>query len=76
LPVVWLLGICWALYSVLWAFIGKEIIELNCGTLSHWQQTLVFRRCREYPIASVSNLSVTAFTYADLTVHVCPLCSL
>lgn len=65
-PLIWVFGCGWMLYSLLWTFTGREIIELRSTTLNYCRQTWLIRQRREYAVANISNLRATALSYADL----------
>jgi hypothetical protein len=55
----WTLGGGWCLATLLWNVAGKEIIELNQTTLRRIKQIPIFRRSKEYKVASIANLRLT-----------------
>ena len=57
--IMWTIGGGWALYTLLWNAIGKEILRLGPGVLATKHDVLGFGRTREYDLSHVKNLRVS-----------------
>lgn len=56
----WTLGGLWILNVLLWNLAGKEIIELSPTILKRHKQIPFFGRSREYAVASITDLRLSA----------------
>lgn len=62
---LWTLGGAWCFATFLWNVAGREIIELSQTKLTRRKQTPLFRRSRQYKVASMANLRVTSPSWND-----------
>lgn len=63
-------------YSLFWLLTGRKTITFTPTMLTYDRRSRVSGIRKEYPLADVTNLCVTAITYGDLfSLHIATFCA-